>query len=58
MAGFALLVLSTFLPSKRTDKPAFIQELMSKEKLQYGVYTEGNWRSVLDDEDRRKKKQG
>jgi len=47
------------LPSRRTDKLIFIQELMSKEKFQYGVYTEGNWRSVLDDEeDRRERKQG
>ena len=47
------------LPSRRTDKLIFIQELMSKEKFQYGVYTKGNWRSVLDDEeDRRERKQG
>jgi len=44
------------LPSRRTDKLIFIQELMSKEKFQYGVYTEGNWRSVLDDEEDRRER--
>ncbi|MDA4127785.1 MAG: hypothetical protein OK452_11390 [Thaumarchaeota archaeon] len=49
LVGFALLIASTFLPSSRSEKPNFTQELMGRENLNYGVYTEGNWISVLDE---------
>jgi hypothetical protein len=55
ISGFTLLVLSIFLPRKRGEKPTFTQELLGREKLQYGVYTDGNWMSVLQDMDRKEK---
>ena len=56
MSGFAFLVLSTFLPRDKNEKPTFTQELLGKEKLQYGVFTDGNWVSVLDEKAKEDKK--
>ncbi len=53
--GFGLLVASTFLPSKKDERPTFTQELMGKESLNYGAYTDGNWISVLDKKDKEEK---
>lgn len=55
VSGFAFLVLSVFLPRKRGARPTFTQELLGREKLQYGVYTDGNWMSVLQEKDREEK---
>lgn len=55
-AGFFTLVVSAFLPVGRGEGPTFTEELMGREKLQYGpAYTEGNWTSVLDQKDREEK---
>jgi len=54
--GFGLMVASTFLPDKKNAKPTFTQELMGRERLNYGVYTEGNWKTVLDEKDKEDKK--
>ncbi len=53
VVGFSLLITSLFLPSRPEEKPTFTEELLGKEKLQYGSFTEGNWKAVLDEEDRR-----
>lgn len=55
LVGFVLLVLATFLPKSRDEKPTFTEELLGREKLQYGVYTDGNWMSVLDDKEKKEK---
>jgi hypothetical protein len=55
LLGFVMLVLSTFLPKSKYEKPAFTEELLGREKLQYGVYTDGNWMSVLQDKSKEKK---
>jgi hypothetical protein len=54
--GFGLMVASTFLPEGKKEKPTFTQELMGRERLNYGVYTEGNWKTVLDEKDKEDKK--
>jgi hypothetical protein len=56
VSGFGFLVLSIFLPRDKREKPTFTQELLGKEKLQYGNFTEGNWKSVLDEKTKDKKK--
>jgi len=56
LLGFALLALSTILPAGRKEKPTFTQELMGGERLNYGVYTEGNWMTVLDDKEKEEEK--
>lgn len=56
IASLIFLTLATFLPVGRRDRPTFTQELLGREKLQYGVYTEGNWMTVLD-EKRKEEKQ-
>ncbi len=53
--GFVFLVLSTFLPAEKRKRPTFTQELMGRERVQYGVYTEGNWMSVLDEKEKEDK---
>jgi hypothetical protein len=55
VSGFAFLVLSTFLPRGKRERPTFTQEHLGREGLQYGVYTEGNWKSVLDEKDKEEK---
>jgi hypothetical protein len=55
ISGFTLLVLSVFLPRKRGERSTFTQELLGREKLQYGAYTDGNWMSVLQEMDRKEK---
>jgi hypothetical protein len=55
--GIALMIGSTFLPEEKRGKPTFTQELLGRERLNYGgVYTEGNWKRVLDDKDKEQKK--
>ncbi len=54
--GFGFLALSTLLPPKKDERPTFTQELMGRESLNYGVYTDGNWISVLDKKNREEKK--
>jgi len=56
ISGFAFLVLSAFLPRDRKERPTFTQELLGRERLQYGVYTDGNWMSVLDKKAKDEKK--
>jgi hypothetical protein len=57
IVGFALMIASTFLPEGKSDKPTFTQEMMGRERMNYGgVYTEGNWRQVLDDKEKEEKK--
>lgn len=58
VSGFILLVVSLFLPKERLVKPTFTEEMMGKESLNYGVYTDGNWMSVLDEEDEKKQRHG
>lgn len=55
IVGFGLIVASTFLPEGKNEKPTFTQELMGRERLNYGVYTEGNWKAVLDVKDKEDK---
>ena len=53
VAGFLFLVSSFFLPARRGGKPTFTEELLGKESRHYGVYTRGNWITVLDEEKKR-----
>ncbi len=52
--GAILALVSTFLPREKRDRPRFTEELLGREKLQYGVFTEGNWISVLDEKAKKK----
>jgi Na+/melibiose symporter-like transporter len=56
LAGFVLLLLSIFLPQEKKEKPNFTQELLGKEKMHYGVYSRGDWITVLDEEGEKKEK--
>lgn len=56
VSGFAFLVLSIFLPKGRRERPTFTEELLGREKLRYGVFTDGNWMSVLDEKKDEKKR--
>jgi hypothetical protein len=47
LAGFTFLIASSFLPCGNRERPTFTEELLGQEKAQYGVFTEGNWISVL-----------
>jgi hypothetical protein len=53
VAGFLFLISSIFLPARRRGKPTFTEELLGKESLHYGTFTQGNWKAVLDDEKKR-----
>ena len=55
LSGFAFLVASLFLPVGRMERPTFTEELLGRERVQYGVFTEGNWISVLDEKESQEK---
>jgi len=56
LSGFVLLIASAFLPADRREQPNFMEDLMGEERLQFGpVYTEGNWMTVIENEDESKK---
>ena len=53
--GLGLAAASTFLPQGKEEKPTFTEELLGRERLQYGNYAEGNWKAVLDEKERAEK---
>ncbi len=53
VVGFSLLIISLFLPSGPDERPTFTEELLGKERMQYGSFATGNWREVLDEEEKR-----
>ncbi len=60
LAGFLFLIASTFIPRGKQERPTFTEELLGRERAQYGVFTEGNWMTTLDqkskEEERRRRK--
>jgi hypothetical protein len=52
--GLVLLTLSLFLPGHKIKQPNLVEEILSKEPFNYGIYTKGPWMETLDEKGRRK----
>jgi len=53
--GLAFLLISPFLPKYQEKDYRGMEKVLSREKLHYGVYTQGNWRTTLDEMDKEDK---
>lgn len=54
-SGLILLLVSPFLPQPRGDEYRGMGDLLSQEKVHYGNYAVGNWRTTLDEMDKEDK---
>jgi uncharacterized membrane protein len=53
--GLVLLLISPFLPQYHEKGYRGMEKLLSREKLHYGNYAQGNWRTALDEMDKEDK---
>jgi len=55
LSGLVLLLISPFLPQPHGDEYRGMGDLLSREKVHYGNYAVGNWRTTLDEMDKEDK---